>query len=88
MFEMRFAAMSYEQRKAFVGREEVKNFLAQIRAMKDQERGVSNGSLLIPEVMLPLVYSEIKENSQLLPYVNETEVSGTAVHAEPANVCE
>lgn len=78
MFEMRFAAMSYEQRKAFVGREEVKNFLAQIRAMKDQERGVSNGSLLIPEVMLPLVYSEIKENSQLLPYVNETEVSGTA----------
>ena len=78
MFEMRFAAMSYEQRKAFVGREEVKNFLAQIRAMKNQERGVSNGSLLIPEVMLPLVYSEIKENSQLLPYVNETEVSGTA----------
>lgn len=78
MSEMRFAAMSYEQRKAFVGREEVKNFLAQIRAMKDQERGVSNGSLLIPEVMLPLVYSEIKENSQLLPYVNETEVSGTA----------
>ena len=78
MFEMRFAAMSYEQRKAFVGREDVKNFLAQIRAMKDQERGVSNGSLLIPEVMLPLVYSEIKENSQLLPYVNETEVSGTA----------
>ena len=78
MSEMRFAAMSYEQRKAFVGREEVKNFLAQIRAMKNQERGVSNGSLLIPEVMLPLVYSEIKENSQLLPYVNETEVSGTA----------
>ena len=78
MFEMRFAAMSYEQRKAFVGREEVKDFLAQIRAMKNQERGVSNGSLLIPEVMLPLVYSEIKENSQLLPYVNETEVSGTA----------
>ncbi len=78
MSEMRFAAMSYEQRKAFVRLEEVKNFLAQIRAMKNQERGVSNGSLLIPEVMLPLVYSEIKENSQLLPYVNETEVSGTA----------
>ena len=78
MFEMRFAAMSYEQRKAFVRLEEVKNFLAQIRAMKNQARGVSNGSLLIPEVMLPLVYSEIKENSQLLPYVNETEVSGTA----------
>lgn len=78
MSEMRFAAMSYAQRKAFVGLEEVKNFLTQIRAMKNQERGVSNGSLLIPEVMLPLVYSEIKENSQLLPYVNETEVSGTA----------
>lgn len=78
MSEMRFAAMSYEQRKAFVRLEEVKNFLTQIRAMKNQERGVSNGSLLIPEVMLPLVYSEIKENSQLLPYVNETEVSGTA----------
>lgn len=78
MSEMRFAAMSYAQRKAFVGLEEIKNFLTQIRAMKNQERGVSNGSLLIPEVMLPLVYSEIKENSQLLPYVNETEVSGTA----------
>lgn len=78
MSEMRFAAMSYEQRKAFVKLEEVKNFLTQIRAMKNQERGVSNGSLLIPEVMLPLVYSEIKDNSQLLPYVNETEVSGTA----------
>lgn len=74
----RFCDMTFEQRSALVQREDMKEFLGQIRSLRDQKRGVSNGGLLIPEVMLSLVYSEILKVSQILPYVNLVEVSGTA----------
>lgn len=74
----RFEEMTNEQRAAFVKRDDVSNWLGSVRAMKGQQRSVTNGDLTIPEVVLPLLYSEAEANSQLIAHVNTKPIRGTS----------
>ncbi len=74
----RFADMTIEQRSAFVKREDVSAWLSAVRAMKGQQRGVTNGDLTIPEVMLPMLHAEAEKASQLIGLINMRPISGTA----------
>lgn len=74
----RFNDMTMEQRTAFVQREDVAAWLGAVRAMKGQQRSITNGDLTIPEVMLPLLYAEVEKSSQLLGNVNTVSVGGTS----------
>ena len=61
-----FDAIPAEERSAILAREDVKNFLTQLRSMKGQTRAVSGGELLIPVVMLDLVAENMYRYSKLL----------------------
>ena len=74
----RFNEMTMEQRTAFCKREDVAAWLSAVRAMKGQQRAISNVDLTIPEVVLPLLHSEAARNSQLMGLVNMTALTGTS----------
>ena len=74
----RFSDMDMEQRTAFCKREDVAAWLSAVRAMKGQQRAISNADLTIPEVVLPLLHSEASRNSQLMGLVNMTSLTGTS----------
>lgn len=72
----KFYGMTVEERSAFFARDEVKGFLGDIRAIKT--RGVTNGGLTIPEVMLELLRDNLEQYSKLAKYVTVKRVNGTA----------
>ena len=74
----RFSSMTMEQRSAFVKREDVATWLSNVRALKGQQRSITNGDLTIPEVVLPLLYSEAENASQLMSHVNLKQLRGTS----------
>lgn len=74
----RFNEMTMEQRSALVKREDVAGWLSAVRAMKDQQRSITNADLTIPEVMLPMLYSEAARSSQLMNRVSLRQISGTS----------
>ena len=74
----RFCEMTMEQRSAFVKREDVSAWLSAVRALKDQQRGITNGDLTIPEVILPMLHAEAEKSSQLIGMINMRPISGTA----------
>lgn len=76
-----FFGMSPERRDAFFAREDVKSWLANVRAIGrtvGQTRTVSGQELLIPEVVLPLIRDSVNKNSKLMKHVNVQPVGGTA----------
>ena len=76
-----FFGMSPERRDAFLAREDVKGWLANVRAIGrtvGQTRTVSGQELLIPEVVLPLIRDSVNKNSKLMKHVNVQRVGGTA----------
>lgn len=73
----RFSEMTMEQRSAFVRRDDVAGWLGAIRALKGQQRAVTNADLTIPEVVLPLLHSEAARTSQLMGLVSVSTLSGT-----------
>ena len=76
-----FFGMSPERRDAFFAREDVKGWLANVRAIGrtvGQTRAVSGQELLIPEVVLPLIHDSVNKNSKLMKHVNVQRVGGTA----------
>lgn len=75
----RFNDMTMEQRSAFVKRDDVAAWLGAVRAMKgQQQRGITNGDLTIPEVILPMLHAEAERSSQLIGLVNMRQIPGTA----------
>lgn len=72
----KFFGMTMEQRDQFMAREEVKTFLSDIRAIK--ERGVTNASVLVPDIVLEPLRNNLEEYSKLLKYVTIKRVPGTA----------
>jgi len=72
----KFFGMNHEQRDAFFARDEVKNFVEEIRTLKT--RGVTNGNLTVPEVMLEVLRNNLETYSKLAKYVNVKSVSGEA----------
>jgi len=65
-----------EHRDAFFNRDDVKNFISEIRAIKT--RGITNGSLTVPEIMLEILRNNLEQYSKLAKYVNVKPVSGAA----------
>ncbi len=74
----KFFGMSVQERDAFFAREDVKNFLGEVRTCIKEKRALNNAGLVIPEVMLELLKEKVKETSKLLSRVNLRPVAGTA----------
>jgi HK97 family phage major capsid protein len=72
----KFFGMAPEQRDAFFAREEVKNFIEEVRTLKT--RGLTNGGLGVPEVMLEVLRNNMEQYSKLIKYVNVKSVGGKA----------
>ena len=73
-----FDAIPAEERTAILAREDVKNFLAQMRSMKGQTRAVTGGELMIPVVMLDLIAENMYRYSKLLNRIRVRNVNGEA----------
>ena len=73
-----FDALPMEQRSEIVAREDVREFFAQLRSMKGQQRGVSGAELTIPVVFLDLIAENMYRYSKLLNRVRIRNVNGEA----------
>ena len=73
-----FDALPMEQRSEIVAREDVREFFAQLRSMKGQQRGVSGAELVIPVVFLDLIAENMYRYSKLLNRVRIRNVNGEA----------
>lgn len=71
-----FDALPLEERKSIVAQAEVKDFLARVRAMKGQQRGVTGAELSIPITFLELISENMYRYSKLLNRVRVRSVNG------------
>ena len=78
MSQRAFDALPMEQRSTIVMREDVREFFAQLRSMKGQQRGVSGAELTIPVVFLDLSSENMYRYSKLLNRVRIRNVNGEA----------
>ena len=78
MSKRAFDALPMDTREAIVQREDVKNFLAQLRSMKGSNRAIQGGELEIPVVFLDLISENTYRYSKLLNRVRVRPVSGEA----------
>lgn len=76
MTTRKFYGMTIEQRDAFFAREEVKGFIEEVRSIKT--RGLTNGGLGVPDVMLDILRNNVDKYSKLVKYVNLKTIGGTA----------
>lgn len=73
-----FRNMDRAERDAMMQREDVKNFLEQVRSGIREKRALNNVGLLIPESVLPLLRENILEYSKLYKHARVVQVSGEA----------
>ena len=73
-----FDALPLAQRQEITAREDVKGFLAQMRAMKGARASISGGELTIPIVFLDLIAENMYRYSKLLNRVRIRNVDGQA----------
>ena len=71
-----FAKMTTAERDSLVAREDVRQFLAEVRTGIREKRAINNVGLLIPEVLLGLLRQNIEGYSKLYKHVNVQSVSG------------
>lgn len=74
----RGAKMTFEQRDAFLARDEVKDFLTRVRELIGQQRAVTGADLTIPEVVLDLLRDNLYRYSKLITKVRLKPVGGKA----------
>ena len=72
----RLKNFTQQEREAFLGNEQVRSFLGEVRRAITEKRALTGVGLTIPEVMLGLVREEIAANSKLLKFVNLRPVGG------------
>lgn len=72
-----FSRMTDQAREALFAREDVKNYLAEVRAAIAQKRAITNVGLTIPEVLLGLIRENIEGYSKLYKHVTVRRVKGT-----------
>lgn len=78
MNQRAFDALPMERREAIVAQPDVKEFLAQLRSMKGQARGVSGAELTVPVVFLELIAENMFRYSKLMNRVRVRNVAGEA----------
>lgn len=76
--KLEFFGLTRQERDAFFAREDVKNFLGQVRTCIKEKRALTNVGLTIPEVMLDLLKQKVEVTSKLLHRVSMRPVTGTA----------
>lgn len=74
----KFFGMTVQERDAFIGRDDVKDFLARTRELGKQKRAVTGADLTIPDVMLELVRENIENYSKLISKVSLRRIAGKA----------
>ena len=72
----RWKEMSFEERSAFVQRDEMQAFLGEIRSAIAEKRTISNAGYLIPKVLLGLLRENIEDYSKLYRRVDLRQVAG------------
>ena len=77
IMEKRYRDMSYQEREAFVGREDVHAFLEEVRSAIREKRTISNVGYLIPNSVLGLLKQSIDDYSKLTNAVRKISVKGT-----------
>lgn len=71
-----FAKMDMAKRNEMFEREDVKAFLTEIRSAMKEQRAITGGGLLVPEVFLGLIRENIMEYSKLYKHANVRQISG------------
>ena len=73
-----YGTMTYEERAAFAAREDVKQFLSNVRGLMGSKttRAINNVGLTIPEVMLGLLRENVLRYSKLYRHVTVSRISG------------
>lgn len=74
----KFFNMSSQERDQFFARQDVKDYLGEIRNCIREKRALQNVGLTIPEVMLGLIRQNIMEYSKLYKHVTIRQVGGDA----------
>lgn len=74
----KFYGMSIQERDAFFVREDVQNFLQEVRTCIKEKRALTNVGLVIPDVMLELLKTKVSETSKLISRVTRRPVAGKA----------
>lgn len=72
----KFFGMNSQERDMFFAREDVTNYLSEVRTCIKEKRALSNVGLTIPEVMLGLIRENIMEYSKLYKHVNVRAIAG------------
>lgn len=78
MSQRAFDALPAETRNSIIAQDDVKAFLAELRSMKGQTRGISGGELTIPVVFLDLIAENMFRYSKLMNRVRIRNVGGEA----------
>lgn len=74
--DMIFNRMTAPERGAFFAREDVKEFLGDIRSCIKEKRALTNVGLVIPEVLLGVLRENIERFSKLYSHVNVRAING------------
>lgn len=74
----RFHGQTPEQRSAYLGRSDVKEFYHRVADLIREKRAVSGSELLIPDVVLDLLRDNMDQYSKLIKYVRLRRVGGKA----------
>ena len=74
-----FRAMPVHERTALFERDDVKDFLSQVRTAITNKRALVGTELLIPEVFLGMIRENIEEYSKLYKHVNVRPIGGNGV---------
>ncbi len=72
----KFFRMSNQERDAFFARDDVQNYLGEIRSCIEEKRALTNVGLTIPEVFLGLLRENIMDYSKLYKHVNVRPITG------------
>lgn len=67
---------SQQERDAFFAREDVKNYLGEVRAAMKEKRALTNVGLTIPEVFLGILRENVENYSKLYRHVNVRPLNG------------
>lgn len=78
MSQRAFDALPSETKTAIIQREDVKQFLSELRALKGTNRAISGGALTIPVVLLDLIAENMFRYSKLMNRVRIRNVNGEA----------
>lgn len=71
-----FAKMSMQERSALFAREDVKNYLQEVRSCIREKRALTNVGLTIPEVFLGLLRQNIEDYSKLYKHCTVRAIGG------------